>query len=165
MPQATNGGLCEFSGMTLLAAHRFVPRSQWSYALQVLGSGMKRRVLAPDGRAWVVQLVWWPRPGASAEARDAGLYGGAGLFGSLIDAIHVVLWPLVLVYRLVFRRPWLIEAFRSDNDADGAAWRVHGLAAGVSAVEAIATGIEAGNGDPAPPGASPAHLRVKFGNF
>jgi hypothetical protein len=125
---------------------------------------MKRRVTAPDGRTWVVQLVWWPRPGASQEAADAQLYGGAGLFGWRIDAIHVVLWPLVLAIRVAFRRPWLIEAFRSDDDAEGAAWHVRELTAGVSAVEAIAAGIEAGDRDPAPPGASPAQLRVKFGN-
>jgi len=28
------------------------------------GSKLKRRVTAPDGRTWVVQLVWWARPGA-----------------------------------------------------------------------------------------------------
>jgi hypothetical protein len=131
----------------------------------MLGSKMKRRVTAPDGRTWVVQLVWWPRPGASQEVRDTGGYGGAGLFAWLIDALHILVWPLVLVFRLAFRRPWLIEAFRSDNDAEGGAWRVPGLTAGASAVEAIATGIEAGNHHPSPPGASPAHLRVKFGNY
>jgi hypothetical protein len=129
----------------------------------MLGSEMKRRVKAPDGHGWVVQLVWWPRPGAMQEARDVRLGGVA--FPLLIDAIHVFLWPLVLAFRVVLRRPWLVEAFRSDDDAEGAAWRVHGLAAGVSAVEAIAAGIEAGNHDPAPPGASPAHLRVKFGSL
>lgn len=137
--------------------------SEKAYASWVLGLETKRRVKAPDGRMWVVQLVWWPRPGASEEARDERS-GGAGLVGLLVDAVHVVLWPLVLAFRVVFRRQWLIEAFRSDDDAEGAAWRVHGLGAGVSAVEAIAAGIEAGNSDPAPPGASPVHLKVKFGN-
>jgi hypothetical protein len=95
----------------------------------MLGSEMKRRVKAPDGHGWVVQLVWWPRPGAMQEARDVRLGGVA--FPLLIDAIHVFLWPLVLAFRVVLRRPWLVEAFRSDDDAEGAAWRVHGLAAGV----------------------------------
>jgi hypothetical protein len=61
---------------------------------------MKRRVIAPDGRAWVVQLVWWPRPGVFAETGDAGLTGGGVvlLFGLLVDAIHIVLWPLVFAF-------------------------------------------------------------------
>jgi hypothetical protein len=127
---------------------------------------MKRRVTAPDGRAWVVQLVWWPRPGALHGTGDVDPLTGEGLpqlFGLLIDAIHIVLWPLVFALRVVFRRPWLIEAFQSKNHAEGAAWRVHGLGAAESAVEAIATGIEAGNHDPAPPGASPTHFRVRWG--
>lgn len=130
----------------------------------MLGSKLTRRVTAPDGRTWVVQLVWWPRPEASQDVRDTRGYGGAGLVAWLVDALHVLLWPIVLVFRIAFRRPWLIEAFRSDDDAEGAAWRVRGLRAGASAVEGIATGIEAGKRDPAPPGASPTRLRVKFGN-
>jgi hypothetical protein len=85
------------------------------------------------------------------------------LVGFLVDAIHIVLWPLMFVLRVIFRRPWLIEAFQSDNHAEGAAWRVHGLGAGEAAVETIARGIEAGNRDPAPPGASPTQFRVKWG--
>jgi hypothetical protein len=142
------------------------PVTRWSYASSVAGSRMKRHVTAPDGRAWDVQLVWWPRPGALQATGDADYAGGAGvpqLFGVLIDAIHIVLWPLVCGLRVVFRRPWLIEAFQSDNHAKGAAWRVHGLGVAESAVEAIATGIEAGNHDPAPPGASPTHFRVRWG--
>jgi hypothetical protein len=127
---------------------------------------MKRRVMAPDGRAWVVQLVWWPRPGALHAWGDADALGGAGvpqLLALLVDAIRIVLWPLVFVLRVAFRGPWLIEAFRSDNHAEGAAWRVHGLGAAESAVEAIASGIEAGDRDPAPSGASPTHFRVRWG--
>jgi hypothetical protein len=132
----------------------------------MFGSGMKRRVMAPDDRAWVVQLVWWPRPGTLHAWGDADALGGAGvpqLLALLVDAIHIVLWPLVFPLRVVFRRPWVIEAFQSNNHAEGAAWRVHGLGAGESAVEAIASGIEAGNRDPAPPGASPTHFRVRWG--
>lgn len=98
---------------------------------------MKRRVKAPDGREWVVQFVWWPRPGAFRATGDVGLTGGGVvlLLGMVVDAIHVLLWPLVFAFRVVFRRPWLIEAFRSDNHAQGAAWHVHSLNAGESAVE------------------------------
>ena len=127
---------------------------------------MKRQVMASDGRAWVGQLVWWPRPGgvqATAYEDPLGGWGVPQLLGLLVDAIHVVLWPLVFALRVVFRRPWLIEAFRIDNHAEGAAWRVHGLSASESAVESIARGIEAGNRDPAPPGASPTHFRVRWG--
>lgn len=79
---------------------------------------MKRRARAPDGREWVVQLVWWPRPGALQATGDADFAGGGGLpqlFGLLVDAIHIVLWPLVFPFRVVFRRPWLIEAFQSKT--------------------------------------------------
>lgn len=134
----------------------------------MLDSAMKRRVTAPDRRTWVVQLVWWPRPGAVRATGDVDIAAGLGipqLFGLLIDAIHILLWPLVLALRVVFRRPWLIEAFQSENPAEGAAWRVHGLGHGVAAVETIATGIEAGNRDPAPPDASPTHFRVKWGRL
>lgn len=85
------------------------------------------------------------------------------MFGLLIDAIHIVLWPLVFGLRVLFRGPWLVEAFRSDNHARGAAWHVRGLGAGESAVETIASGIEAGHRDPAPPGAVPTRLRVRWG--
>jgi hypothetical protein len=127
---------------------------------------MKRRAIAPDGRSWVVQLVWWPRPGAFQATGDADIVGGWGvpqLLGLFVDAIHIVLWPLVFALRVVLRRTWLIEAFQSDNHAEGAAWCVRGLGASASAVGAIATGIEAGNRDPAPPGASPTHFRVRWG--
>ena len=134
----------------------------------MFGSGMKRWVIAPDGRAWVVQLVWWPRPGALGATAGPDIAGGGGvpqLLGLLIDAVHIMLWPLVFALRIILRRPWLIEAFQADNHAQGAAWRVHGLGAAESAVEAIATGIEAGQRDPAPPEASPAHLRVRYGRL
>lgn len=115
-----------------------------------------------------MQLVWWPRPGALRATGGVDPLAGEGvpqLFGLFIDAIHIVLWPLVFVLRVVFRRPWLIEAFRSDNHAEGAAWRVPGLGAAESAVEAIATGIKAGNRDPSPPGGSRTKLRVRWGRL
>lgn len=122
--------------------------------------------MAPDGHAWVVQVVWWPRPEAFHGTGDVDPLTGAGvpqLFGLIIDAIHVVLWPIVLALRVLSRRPWLVEAFQADDHAKGAAWRVHGLGAAGSAVETIGTGIEAGNRDPAPLGASPTHFRVRWG--
>jgi hypothetical protein len=79
--------------------------------------------------------------------------------------VQLVWWPLVFALRVVFRRPWLVEAFQSENPPEGAAWRVHGLGHGVAAVETIATGIEAGNRDPAPPDASPTHFRVTWGRL
>lgn len=134
----------------------------------VAGSAMKRRVIAPDGREWTVQLVWWPRPGALHATGDTDFLGGGGvpqLAGLLIDAIHIVLWPLVFALRVVFHRPWLVEAFQSKNHAEGAAWRVHGLRAAESAVETIATRIEAGHRHPAPPEALPTHFRVRWGRL
>src|SRR5215468_3174896 len=37
--------------------------------------GMKRRVVAPDGREWVVQLVWWPRLTAGSTLFDDATVG------------------------------------------------------------------------------------------
>jgi hypothetical protein len=144
---------------------------------------MKRRVTAPDGREWVVQLVWWPRSSqgsvnfdAATAGRDAELTGreisyGAGAFsglgpviGLLVDAIVIIVWPFVLALRVLFRRRWLIEAYSVEDNFEGAAWKVRGLRASRAAVGAIADGIEAGNRKPAPPGAAPAHFRVKLGH-
>jgi hypothetical protein len=128
---------------------------------------MKRQAEAPDGRAWTVQLVWWPRPAQAATTSDA-LAGGRGrggagpLLGLLFDAIAVVVWPLVLGMRVLFRRPWLVEAFVSDFQAEGAAWRVRGLGAAREAADAIAREIAAGNRNPAPSGASPVRFRLKL---
>jgi hypothetical protein len=129
--------------------------------------GVKRHAEASDGRAWTVQLVWWPRPTQAAVASDA-LAGGRGrggagpLFGLVFDAVAIVVWPLVLAVRVLLRRPWLVEAFVSDFRAEGAAWRVRGLGAAREAVDAIAREIAAGNRSPAPPGASAAPFRVKL---
>jgi hypothetical protein len=139
---------------------------------------MKRRVSAPDGRDWVVQLVWWPRPSQAALNFNAAarrgaaspLRGGGGAFsgmgplvGTLFDAIHVLIWPLVLAGRIIFHRPWLIEAFIAQDNFEGAAWKVRGLGASRTAVEAIADGIKVGNRSPAPPGASAVRFRIKLG--
>jgi hypothetical protein len=129
--------------------------------------GVKRHAEAPDGRAWTVQLVWWPRPTQAAVASDA-LAGGRGrggagpLFGLVFDAVAIVVWPLVLAVRVLLRRPWLVEAFVLDFRAEGAAWRVRGLGAARESVDAIAREIAAGNRSPAPPGASAAPFRVKL---
>ena len=112
-------------------------------------SRLRRRVSTPDGRAWVVQLVWWPRPGLYGTAAAVGTT--SAVVGLILDAIHVVFWPIVLAFRLVLHRRWLIEAFQSDDSTEGAAWQVHGLAASVSAVDAIATGIETGKPAPCTP--------------
>lgn len=100
---------------------------------------------------------------AASDLDVAGRFGVPQLFGGLIDAAHILLWPLVLALRVVLRRPGLIEAFQAENHAEGAAWRVHGLGTGVAAVETIAAGIEAGN--TTPPEASPTHFRVKWGRL
>jgi hypothetical protein len=140
--------------------------------------GVKRHVTAPDGREWVVQLVWWPRPtlasttfddvtvgqGSGLGGRGPGAFSGFGpVLGLLLDAIAVVLWPFVLALRLLFRYRWLIEAFPVDDNFEGAAWKVRGLRASRVAVESIAGGIEAGNRRPAPSGALPTHFRLKLG--
>lgn len=115
--------------------------------------------MTPDGRPWIVQLVWWRRPRLFETASGAGT-SSAGV-GLIVDAIHVVFWPLILAFRVLFHRRWLIEARQSDDYTEGAAWHVQGLGAGVSAVDAIAAGIEAGNQHPAPPGASRTRFRIK----
>jgi len=142
---------------------------------------MKRRITAPDGHEWVVQLVWWPRVSQgslnfeAAAGRESQLTGreisygagwGSGLgpvLGLLADAITLVLWPFVLALRVLLRRRWLIEAFPVADNFDGAAWKVRGLRASRAAVDAIAGGIAAGNRHPAPAGALPTHFRVKLG--
>jgi hypothetical protein len=126
--------------------------------------GVRKHVRAPDGHAWTVQLVWWPRPGQFGIATDvstagrgertmpyaSGPYGGyGGLFGLLFDAVHLLLWPLVLVLRAVRALPWLVEAFRDDAlGSEGFAWHVRGLDGARSVVDALATAITAGNRRP-----------------
>jgi hypothetical protein len=99
-------------------------------------SRLKPRVTTPDGRARIVQLVWWPRPGLFETASAVGTT--TALVGLILDAIRVVAWPLILAFRVVFHRRWLIEAFQADDYTEGAAWHVHGLAASMSAADAIA---------------------------
>jgi len=133
---------------------------------------MKRKVVGPDGREWIVRLVWWPRPsegsrqserfrtGRSRSNRNAGPIGGA-----LFDLVHVVVWPLIFLLKIVFRRPWLIEAFIPDGAAmDGMAWKVRGLRAGRAAVEEVATALGAGARKPAPGGATEARFVPKYRN-
>ena len=129
---------------------------------------MKRRATAPDGRPWTVQLVWWPRPTQTSITTDAALDGvsweaGSGpFFGLIFDAVALLLYPVVFVARVVFRRPWLIEAFREDQRAEGGAWRVSGWDAARSAVETIAAGIAAGDSSPAPEEARAVRYRPKL---
>ena len=88
--------------------------------------------------------------------------GFAPVVGLLLDAIIVAFWPLVLALRVLLRRRWLIEAYSVGDNWEGAAWKVRGLGASRAAVDAIAGGIEAGNREPAPPGAVPTHFRLKL---
>ena len=132
---------------------------------------MKRRVQAQDSRWWTVQRVWWPRPGQTAIATGAALdstagsrYGGGGAaLGLIFDAALVVVWPVVLLLRVLLHRPWIVEAFPDDNlGVEGAAWAVKGLGASAACVDAVAAGIRAGDRSPAPASARSVRFRRKL---
>jgi hypothetical protein len=121
----------------------------------------RSEVTAPDGRPWIVRLVWWPR---STFYRDQmafidrgnptlGWGASAALFSVLAKG---VVWPIVLLLRVVLRRSWLIEAYpRGQAHFEGFAWRVVGAHRSAEIVERIASGISNGDRSPAPPDARP----------
>jgi hypothetical protein len=132
--------------------------------------GVTRKIVAPDRREWVVQLVWWPRPtegsrqserflsGRTRSNRNAGPIGGI-----LFDAVHILVWPLIFLLKIAFRRPWLIEAFIPNGPAmDGMAWKVRGLRAGRAVVDEVADAIGSGTRRPSPAGATPAQYIPKY---
>ena len=107
--------------------------------------------MTPDGARWTVKRLWWPRRRAR---RDSGWDDVLGFFPdvgpvddfaaglvvlALVAAIAVLVvfflpeillllellvLPLVFAYKVVFRRPWVVEA-KSDGAAR-ARWRVPG---------------------------------------
>ena len=128
---------------------------------------------APDGRAWIVRVVWWPR---SQFYRDQMAYidrgnptlgwGASGaIFGVLVKGF---VWPLVLLLRIVLGRSWLIEAYPRDKaHFEGFAWQIVGARRSAEVVEQIADGISNGNRSPAPHDARPVpfdrpHKRRRF---
>ena len=134
---------------------------------------LRYEVSAPGGRLWVVRVVWWPRSRfyrdqmAFIDRGNATLGWGASVafFGVLAKGI---VWPLVLLARIVLRRSWLVEAYpHREAQFEGFAWRVVGLHRSAEAVEQIATGISNGNRSPAPAHAQPVpfdrpHERRRF---
>ncbi len=131
---------------------------------------MRRKVASPDGREWVVQLVWWPRPSEGSRQSERFLAGrtrssrsAAPVGGAIFDALHVLVWPVIFLLKVVFRRPWLIEAFVPGGAAmDGMAWRVRGFGPARNALGEIASAIGAGARRPNPAGAAEARYIPKY---
>ncbi|MCP9485444.1 MAG: hypothetical protein MSC30_06265 [Gaiellaceae bacterium MAG52_C11] len=141
-------------------------------------------VVDPDGVAWTVGRRWlelprWRRRGwrPTTEGLDFPFLAddfGAGLFLILLGVLLFLLLgglPLLvglaavlvalagLVTRVVFGRPWLVEA-RSTRG--GLAWRVRGTRDSKRAVRLIARAMEVGDRDYSPPRSTrvPSHYSV-----
>ncbi len=130
-------------------------------------------VVDSDGVAWIVGRRWlelprWRRRGwrPTTEGLDFPLLAddfGVGLFLILVGillflllggipllvGLAAVLVALVgLVTRVVFGRPWLVEARSARGEL---AWRVRGTGDSKQAVRLIARAIEVGDREYSPP--------------
>ena len=129
---------------------------------------MRVKVVAPDGRDWTVRRLWFPRLRRRGDSRGDGALDGfwaggyaddlatalVGVVAGLAIAVAVVfllpyvflvlellVLPAVVLYRILFRKPWTIEA-RSDGERR--TWKVVGWRDSRRAVGEIARAIERG---------------------
>jgi hypothetical protein len=126
-------------------------------------------VTAPDGRRWKVRRLVLPRlrgrpsgegldvAAADAAILDAGLAGVAVLvLGILVlvflpfvfFALELLLLPLYFAYRVVLKKPWIVEA-RSGSEA--LRWPVRGWRRSGETVGLIARSLELGERPTPPP--------------
>jgi hypothetical protein len=112
-------------------------------------------VVAPDGRRWKVKRRWlrW------RFATDPGPYLGGFedlLFALALPAVGLVLQalflPLVALWRVGARRPWLVTARTEGPPIDAYAWDVVGFGASAKARDDVTVALERGE-EPRPRGA------------
>jgi hypothetical protein len=134
------------------------------------------RAVDPEGVTWEVTRRWLEVPRWRIDGPNIGDMGGADLGGDL-DLPGIVVWIVLtlalfvlllvglpvlvflvavlvaiggLVFRIVLRRPWLVQA---TSGIDERAWRVRGTLGSRRAIHEIAAAIERGDHDFAPSGA------------
>src|SRR5437763_6077265 len=76
--------------------------------------------------------------------------GVTGIAAGLTAMIETVALPFVVTFKVVFRRPFRVEAIPLDAPKDLQAWQVPGLRASGRAVKGVRARIRAG-GEPALP--------------
>src|SRR3954452_23752150 len=70
--------------------------------------------------------------------------GVTGMAAGLTAMIETVALPFVVTFKVVFRRPFKVEAFPLDDPKERQSWQVPGLRASVRAAKGVRARIKSG---------------------
>jgi hypothetical protein len=109
----------------------------------------------PDGRRWRVRRVLMSRRKVEDPLGDLPFdpirTGVTGMAAGMTAMIETVALPFVVAFKVVFGRPFRVEAMPLDSPKDVESWQVPGLRASGRAAKGVRARIRAG-GEPALPG-------------
>jgi hypothetical protein len=106
----------------------------------------------PDGRRWQVRRILMSRRKVEDPLSDHPFdpirVGVTGMAAGITAMIETVGLPFVVTFKVVFRRPFKVEAFPLDTPEERRSWQVPGLRASGRAAKGLRARIRAG-GEPA----------------
>jgi hypothetical protein len=102
----------------------------------------------PDGRRWQVRRILMSRRKVEDPLSDLPFdpirMGVTGMAAGLTAMIETVALPFVVTFKVVFRRPFRVEAFPLDEPNERQSWQIPGLRASGRAAKGIRARIKAG---------------------
>jgi hypothetical protein len=108
----------------------------------------------PDGRRWQVRRVLMSRRKVEDPLGDLPFdpirVGVTGMAAGLTAILELVFLPFVVTFKVVFRRPFKVEAMPLDSPQDAQSWQVGGLRASGRAAKGLRSRIRSGS-EPALP--------------
>jgi hypothetical protein len=108
----------------------------------------------PEGRRWRVRRVLMSRRKVEDPLSDLPFdpirMGVTGMAAGMTAILETIFLPFVVTFKVVFRRPFKVEAMPLDKPEDARSWQVPGLRASGRAAKGLRARIRSG-GEPSLP--------------